>query len=57
MVPGWVGSTCLIDPVVMGPPIVWLASPQARGVHDERMVATRFGGWLRDRSAATAPGA
>ena len=47
----------MIDPVVMGPPIVWLASPQARGVHDERGVATRFGGWLRDRSAATAPGA
>jgi gluconate 5-dehydrogenase len=26
----------------MGPPIVWLASPAARGVHDERIVATEF---------------
>ena len=56
MVPGRAGPRCLIDPVVMGPPIVWLASPQARGVHDERIIATRFGEWLRDRSAATAPG-
>src|ERR1700677_3089398 len=29
-----------IDPAVMGPPIVWLASPAAGGVHDERIVAT-----------------
>jgi gluconate 5-dehydrogenase len=40
----------LIDPAVMGPPIVWLASPHARGVHDERIVAARFGEWLRNRS-------
>jgi NAD(P)-dependent dehydrogenase (short-subunit alcohol dehydrogenase family) len=32
----------LIDPAVMGPPIVWLASPAAAGVHDERIVATEF---------------
>ena len=30
----------LINPAVMGPPIVWLASPQACDVHDERIVAT-----------------
>jgi NAD(P)-dependent dehydrogenase (short-subunit alcohol dehydrogenase family) len=36
----------LIDPAVMGPPIVWLASPQARDVHDERIVATGFEAWL-----------
>jgi gluconate 5-dehydrogenase len=41
----------LIDPAVMGPPIVWLASPEARDVHDERIVATEFGAWL----AAHAP--
>ena len=29
----------LLDPAVMGPPIVWLASPAAAGVHDERIVA------------------
>jgi gluconate 5-dehydrogenase len=32
----------LIDPAVMGPPIVWLASPAAAGVHDERIVAVDF---------------
>jgi gluconate 5-dehydrogenase len=32
----------LLDPAIMGPPIVWLASPAAAGVHDERIVATRF---------------
>ncbi len=26
----------------MGPPIVWLASAEASGVHDERIVATEF---------------
>jgi NAD(P)-dependent dehydrogenase (short-subunit alcohol dehydrogenase family) len=34
----------LLDPAVMGPPIVWLASPEAAGVHDERIVATEFAG-------------
>jgi gluconate 5-dehydrogenase len=32
----------LLDPTVMGPPIVWLASDQAAGVHDRRIVATEF---------------
>ena len=32
----------LQDPAVMGPPIVWLASDQAAGVHDQRIVATEF---------------
>jgi len=32
----------LLDPAVMGPPIVWLASPEAAGVHDRRIVATEF---------------
>jgi NAD(P)-dependent dehydrogenase (short-subunit alcohol dehydrogenase family) len=40
----------LIDPAVMGPPIVWLASPQARDVHDERVVATGFEAWLAGRA-------
>ena len=34
----------LLDPAVMGPPIVWLASAEAAGVHDQRFVATEFGG-------------
>jgi gluconate 5-dehydrogenase len=32
----------LQDPAVMGPPIVWLASDQAAGVHDRRIVAADF---------------
>jgi NAD(P)-dependent dehydrogenase (short-subunit alcohol dehydrogenase family) len=39
----------LLDPSVMGPPIVWLASPDAAGVHDERIVARDFAGWLSAR--------
>lgn len=33
----------LLDPAVMGSPIVWLASAGAAGVHDQRIVATEFG--------------
>ena len=32
----------LLDPAVMGPPIVWLASDRAAGVHGRRIVATEF---------------
>lgn len=32
----------LLDPAVMGPPIVWLASDRAAGVHDRRIVASEF---------------
>lgn len=32
----------LQDPAVMGPPIVWLASEHAVGVHDQRIVAADF---------------
>ena len=32
----------LLDPEIMGPPIVWLCSEQAVGVHDARIVATEF---------------
>ncbi len=42
----------VLDPAVMGPPIVWLASDQAAGVHDERIVATEFDHWLRARNAS-----
>jgi gluconate 5-dehydrogenase len=37
-----------LSPAVMGPPIVWLASDDAAGVHDERIVAAEFEQWLRD---------
>jgi gluconate 5-dehydrogenase len=35
----------------MGPPIVWLASDAAAGLHDERIVAVEFDRWLADRNA------
>jgi gluconate 5-dehydrogenase len=38
------------EPAVMGPPIVWLASDEAAGVHNERIIATEFERWLRDRN-------
>ena len=37
----------VIEPAVMGPPIVWLASEEAAGTHDERIIAIEFGDWLR----------
>jgi hypothetical protein len=41
----------LLDAAVMGPAIVWLVSDEAAGVHDERLVATEFDDWLRERKA------
>jgi NAD(P)-dependent dehydrogenase (short-subunit alcohol dehydrogenase family) len=41
-----------LEPAVMGPPIVWLASDEAAGVHDERIIAAEFEHWLHDRKAA-----
>jgi gluconate 5-dehydrogenase len=39
----------LLDPAIMGRPIVWLASKEAQGVHDERIIATDFDDWLARR--------
>jgi gluconate 5-dehydrogenase len=39
----------LLDPAIMGPPVVWLASDEAADVHDQRIVATEFEGWLAAR--------
>ena len=39
----------LLDPAIMGPPIVWLASGDAAAVHDERIVARDFDDWLQAR--------
>jgi NAD(P)-dependent dehydrogenase (short-subunit alcohol dehydrogenase family) len=47
--PGRPDGLSLIDPAVMGPPIVWLASPLARDVHDERIVAIDFDQWRQGR--------
>ena len=39
----------LLDPAIIGPPVVWLASAAAAGVHDERIIATEFDDWLSRR--------
>jgi hypothetical protein len=39
----------LLDPEVMVPPLRWLCSDAAAGVHDERLVATGFDAWLAAR--------
>jgi gluconate 5-dehydrogenase len=55
MIPGGIRDelrASLLDPAIMGPPIVWLASPDAAGVHDERIVARDFGDWLEARRCA-----
>ena len=39
----------LLDAAIMGPPIVWLASPAAAGVQDERIAAAEFEQWLAAR--------
>ena len=41
--------TRLLDPAIMGPAIVWLASPEAAGVHDQRIAASSFEEWLAAR--------
>jgi gluconate 5-dehydrogenase len=41
-----------LEPTVMGPPIVWLASDAAAGLHDERIVAAEFEHWLRNRNGS-----
>jgi NAD(P)-dependent dehydrogenase (short-subunit alcohol dehydrogenase family) len=38
----------LLDPAIMGPPIVWLASRRAAGVTGARIVASEFAAWLDD---------
>jgi len=41
----------LLSPDVMAEPILYLCSPASDGVTAERLVATEFGGWLREREA------
>ena len=40
-----------LEPAVMGSSIVWLASDDAAGVHDERIVAAEFDRWLGNYKA------
>jgi gluconate 5-dehydrogenase len=56
MVPDEMGAeqrADLLDAAIMGPPVVWLASPDAAGVHDERIVARDFDDWLQARRTAS----
>jgi NAD(P)-dependent dehydrogenase (short-subunit alcohol dehydrogenase family) len=46
-----------LEPAVMGPPIRWLASEEAAGVHDERIVAVEFEAWLGDWRSRESGGA
>lgn len=46
------GLRNLLQPAIMGPPVVWLASAEASGVTDERIVAAQFEQWLSDRRKA-----
>jgi NAD(P)-dependent dehydrogenase (short-subunit alcohol dehydrogenase family) len=46
------GPRNLLEPEIMGSPIVWLASAEASGLTDERIVATEFEQWLSDRRKA-----
>jgi len=39
----------LLPATVMGEPIRWLCSPDAAGVHDQRIVASEFAAWLAGR--------
>jgi NAD(P)-dependent dehydrogenase (short-subunit alcohol dehydrogenase family) len=45
----------LLDPDVMADPVVWLCSPEAADVHDERIVATEFEAWRAARRAPWSP--
>jgi gluconate 5-dehydrogenase len=45
----------LLDPAIMGRPIVWLASKDAEGVHNERIIAADFEDWVRVRRQAFGP--
>lgn len=43
----------LLAPEIMGPPIVYLASPEAEGLTGERIVASQWESWLASRSQPT----
>jgi gluconate 5-dehydrogenase len=38
----------LLDPAVMGPPVLWLCSGAAAAVHGQRIVASEFERWLAE---------
>jgi NAD(P)-dependent dehydrogenase (short-subunit alcohol dehydrogenase family) len=50
MIPDGDPGLALLEPEIMGPPIRWLASAAAEGTSNERIVATEFADWLRQRA-------
>jgi NAD(P)-dependent dehydrogenase (short-subunit alcohol dehydrogenase family) len=50
MIPDGDPGLALLEPAIMGPPILWLASAAAEGTSNERIVATEFADWLRQRA-------
>ena len=53
MVPDGAGDAArrrLLQPEIMGPPVVWLCSARAAGVSGERIVAAEFDEWLAARN-------
>jgi NAD(P)-dependent dehydrogenase (short-subunit alcohol dehydrogenase family) len=50
MIPDGDPGLALLEPEIMGPPILWLASAAAEGTSNERIVATEFADWLRQRA-------
>lgn len=52
MVPDGERRPGMLDPAIMGPPVVWLADPRNADVHDERITARDFDAFLRSRAAA-----
>jgi len=44
----------LLEPSVMGAPIIWLASSASADVHDERIIANEFDEWLTRRAGLDA---
>ena len=45
----------LLPASVMAEPIRWLCSPAAAGVHDQRIVASKFASWLTERAGHGRP--
>jgi NAD(P)-dependent dehydrogenase (short-subunit alcohol dehydrogenase family) len=45
-------KSSLLDPSIMVPPLLWLASPQSNGVTGQRLIATRWQAHVDGRDAA-----
>lgn len=55
MIPEQTGRDAMLQPEVMGPAIVFLASDEAEGLTGERIVANEFESWLAEYRRRPAP--